>query len=175
MRKNVEIKARCEDTSRIREILKSRDAVFKGTDYQVDTYFKTKSGRLKLREGKIENCLVWYEREDKKGPKKSNVVLFETGTSPCLKDILTRSLEVLVVVDKLREIWFIDNVKFHLDIVKNLGNFVEIEATDEKGIIKKERLFSQCEYFLRLFRIRGGDLVPCSYSDLLLRKGFNYK
>ncbi|MBI2551085.1 CYTH domain-containing protein [Candidatus Uhrbacteria bacterium] len=64
---NIEIKARCQNQDAIREILRSRGAVFKGTDHQIDTYFRTPKGRLKLREGNIENVLVFYEREDQLG------------------------------------------------------------------------------------------------------------
>ena len=52
---NVEIKARCESLGRVREVLKAHSAVYKGCDHQVDTYFTTDSGRMKLREGTIEN------------------------------------------------------------------------------------------------------------------------
>ena len=54
---NIEIKARCKDLSRIRKILESRNARYIGKDHQIDTYFKVAQGRLKLREGKIENYL----------------------------------------------------------------------------------------------------------------------
>jgi predicted adenylyl cyclase CyaB len=76
-------------------------------------------------------------------------------------------LGVLVVVDKEREIYFIDNVKFHLDKVKNLGNFVEIEAIDNKNI-GKEKLLKQCNEYMKLFSIDKKDLIAESYSDMLL-------
>src|SRR3989344_1781403 len=117
---NVEIKARCNDHAKIREILISKGADFKGTDHQIDTYFKTGNGRLKLREGNIENHLIFYEREDKEGPKESNVILFDNKPGSSLKEILSKSLGILAVVDKLREIYFIENVKFHIDTVKDL-------------------------------------------------------
>src|SRR3989344_860785 len=129
---NVEIKARCNNHEKIRGILISKDADFKGIDHQIDTYFKVPDGRLKLREGNIENYLIFYEREDKEGPKQSNVNLFEVQPNSPLKDILTNALGILAVVDKQREIYFIDNVKFHIDTVKNLGTFVEIEAIDKE-------------------------------------------
>jgi ATP-dependent protease HslVU (ClpYQ) ATPase subunit len=44
---NIEIKARCHDQDRIREILKSRNALFQGTDHQTDTYFKVKMFNFK--------------------------------------------------------------------------------------------------------------------------------
>jgi len=167
---NIEIKARCLAQDKIRDILKSKNADYKGTDYQIDVYFKINNGRLKLRKGNIENYLVYYNREDKAGPKQSNVILYETDPKSPIEDILTESLGVLAIVDKNREIYFIDNVKFHLDNVKNLGYFVEIEAIDYDGKIGKKKLYEQCKFYMNLFGIKDDDLINCSYSDLLLRK-----
>lgn len=165
---NIEIKAKSNNLNRVRQILKSKKADFKGIDHQIDTYFKINSGRLKLREGNIENYLIHYQREDQEGPKQSNVTLFKSPSDPALKDILTKSLGVLVVVDKQREIYFIENVKFHIDEVKGLGSFIEIEAIDKDGSIGKEKLTEQCNQYMKLFDIKDVDLISCSYSDLLL-------
>jgi adenylate cyclase, class 2 len=73
-------------------------------------------------------------------------------------------------VDKKREIYFIDNVKFHIDEVKGLGTFVEIEAIDKDGTIGKDKLQEQCQSFLELFKIPQTDLISVSYSDLLMQK-----
>ena len=167
---NIEIKAKCNDHEKIRSILKSHNADFKGTDHQIDTYFKVNNGRLKLREGNIENFLVFYEREDKEGPKQSDVILFKSDPNSSLKEILLTSLGTLVVVDKQREIYFIENVKFHIDTVKNLGTFMEIEAIDSNGSFGKEKLLEQCQNYLDLFGIPKNDLISVSYSDLLFQK-----
>lgn len=167
---NIEIKARCSNQDRIRAILKSKNADFKGLDHQVDTYFKVNSGRLKLREGDIENYLIFYDRKDQEGPKQSNVTLLGVEPKTEIKDILTKALGVLVVVDKLREIYFIENVKFHVDVVKDLGTFMEIEAIDTGGI-PKEKLTAQCKHYTNLFGINKDDIISVSYSDLLLEKG----
>ena len=150
---NVEIKARCDDHDKIREILNSKGADFKGTDHQIDTYFKVPADRLKLREGNIENYLIFYERENQDGPKQSKVVLFENKPGSPLKEILTKSLGILAVVDKKREIYFIENVKFHIDTVENLGTFMEIEAIDSDGTIGKDKLQEQCQRYMDLFDI----------------------
>lgn len=163
----IEIKARCANPQVIREMLRARNADFRGTDRQIDTYFQVPRGRLKLREGQIENCLVYYEREDQAGPKQSDVTLFPLTPNGALKEILIKALGVLVVVEKQREIYFIENVKFHIDSVENLGNFVEIEAIDTDGTIGKERLLAQCQAFLDLFQVAPADLVALSYSDLM--------
>ena len=164
---SIEIKARCSDPDRIRHVLESKNAEYKGTDHQLDTYFKVNSGRLKLREGNIENHLIFYMRENKKGPKQSDVSLFKTEPNSALKSILTEALGILVVVDKRREIFFIDNVKFHIDSVKNLGRFMEIEAIGKAEDADIVRLQEECTYYLNLFKISSDDLVADSYSDLL--------
>ncbi len=165
---NIEIKAKSSNSNRVRKILKSKKADFKGIDHQVDTYFKVNSGRLKLREGNIENYLIHYQREDQEGPKQSNVTLFKSPST--LKDILTKSLGLLVVVDKQREIYFIENIKFHIDKVKDLGSFIEIEVIDKDGVIGKAKLLEQCKQYMELFGVKAEDLISCSYSDLLLDK-----
>ena len=167
---NIEIKAKSNNQDAIREILKSKTADFKGIDHQIDTYFKVNNGRLKLREGKIENHLIHYQRENKEGPKQSDVTLFKSDPKSSLKEILTKALGILVVVDKKREIYFIDTVKFHIDVVEDLGTFVEIEAIDNDGTIGKDKLLEQCQFFLDLFKISQEDLISVSYSDLLLKK-----
>ncbi len=166
----IEIKARCNEQEKVRDILKVEGADFKGLDHQTDTYFRVPHGRLKLREGNIENNLIHYDRPDQEGPKQSNVLLYRSDPDSNLKGILMKALGVLVVVEKKREIYFIDNIKFHIDIVVGLGEFIEIEAIDEKGSIGKERLQNQCDHYLVRFGVIKKDLVSCSYSDLVLNK-----
>jgi adenylate cyclase, class 2 len=83
--------------------------------------------------------------------------------SPTVKRVLAR-------VDKTREIYFIENVKFHLDDVVNLGTFIEIEAIDLDGTIGNATLHEQCERYISLFGIRDSDLVSHSYSDMRLKR-----
>lgn len=168
---NIEIKAKCEDHEKIREILKSLGADFRGVDHQVDTYFKVNHGRLKLREGSIEKFLVYYDREDKEGPKKSDVIKSPADSS--IKPILESACGILAIVDKEREIYFIENVKFHIDIVEELGSFIEIEAMDESGSIGQDKLLEQCNKYLKLFDVKEEDLLAVSYSDLIIKKNGN--
>ena len=165
---NVEIKAMCHDHEPIRRIMLEKNADFVGLDHQVDTYFRTGSGRLKLREGTIENNLIWYQRPDQAGPKTSNCILYKTEKGSILKDILDRAMGVLVVVDKEREIYFIDNIKIHLDRVKGLGTFLEIEAQSEADGLAQETLDRQCRKLMEELGVRTEDLLSDSYSDLLM-------
>lgn len=171
MRQIVEIKARCSDASFIRNYLLQHGAVLKGTDHQTDTYFHVTVGRLKLRQGNIENALIYYSRENIAGPKMSKVELFKVNeNSDVLKTVLAKSNGIKVVVEKKREIYFIDNVKFHIDEVKGLGSFVEIEAIDDEGTLGEPFIRKQCNAYLEAFNIEENDLLTHSYSDLLLNE-----
>jgi predicted adenylyl cyclase CyaB len=168
---NVEIKAHCSDPAKAEFILMQENAEFRGLDHQVDTYFNVSSGRLKLREGNIEHALIHYERENQEGPKSSQVILYQPQEKdPALSEALTRALGVLIVVDKRRKIFFIDNVKFHIDEVAGLGHFLEIEAIDRQGHLGPEKLRMQCDHYLKVLGISEADLVAVSYSDLLLKE-----
>lgn len=165
---NIEIKARCADAPRIREYLQALQARFVGVDEQTDTYFNTFSGRLKLREGNIENNLIYYERSNLPGPKNSLFQLIKVDDAKGLKEALKNSLGVKIIVKKKREIFYIENVKFHIDEVPGLGAFIEIEAGNILADKSKEELQQQCEYYLKEFGIKDEDLVAVSYSDLLI-------
>lgn len=167
---NVEIKAKCPDPEFVRKYLQDHHADFKGTDIQTDTYFNVQNGRLKLREGNIENNLIYYERENLAGPKNSNFHLLKVDDPAALKEILKRSSGIKVVVKKKREIYYINNVKFHIDEVPGLGAFVEIEAGNVLATVSKEELQKQCDLYLQELKIKSEDLIAESYSDMLLRK-----
>lgn len=163
----VEIKARCGDLSRVQRVIEGEGARRVGEDHQVDTYFRVPRGRLKLREGTIERHLIYYERPDDAGPKRSDVQLYEPGPGDALKALLTQALGVRIVVEKRRAIYFAGNVKFHLDRVEGLGRFIEIEAIDADGGRSEEDLRAQCAHYLRRLGISQEALVRRSYSDLL--------
>lgn len=157
-----------EDTSVALKNLLKLNPTFKGEDHQIDTYYKATAGRLKLREGNIENALIQYDRENLAGTKLSKVLLYKHEPSLALKQILTTQLGVLIVIDKLRKIYFVDNVKFHFDEVKALGSFVEIEAIDEDGSLDVEHLQKQCDEYISLLGLDRTAMQTHSYSDMLL-------
>lgn len=170
MHLNFEFKARAADIKRLEDVLLTCQPLFIGEDRQVDTYFNVPYGRLKLREGTIENALIHYQRTDTAHAKQSDVILYQHQPDASLKEALIAALGVKVVVDKKRRIYFIDNVKFHFDKVEDLGTFVEVEAIDKDGSIGLTKLQEQCAAYTRLFQIDSSDFIAGSYSDLLLAK-----
>jgi predicted adenylyl cyclase CyaB len=167
---NVEIKAKCRDADRVRNYLVSAGAVCKGLDEQTDTYFNVTNGRLKLRQGNIENKLIFYNRPDEAGPKHSVFQLVNIEDVAGLKSVLTKSVGIKVIVKKSREIYYISNVKFHIDEVPGLGSFVEIEAGNILADLSQKQLQEQCDFYISALGIEKEDMIDVSYSDMLLDK-----
>jgi predicted adenylyl cyclase CyaB len=167
---NFEFKAKHENITAAEKILQQQHPKFIGEDHQVDTYFHVPNGRLKLREGTIEQALIFYERANSAAAKQSNVILYQHAADAMLKQVLTQSLGVKVVIDKKRRIYFIDTIKFHFDTVEGLGTFIEVEAIDKEGNIGVEKLKEQCLFYQSLLNIRQDQFIAESYSDLLVAK-----
>ena len=165
---NFEFKARLNNEQQVWAALKRLGARFVGTDHQIDTYFRVPSGRLKVREGRLENALIFYQRRNLRRARQAAVEIMLLPRRNSLRTILARSLGTLAVVDKRREIYFVKNVKIHLDRVHRLGKFLEVEAISRTGDVKKIR--SQARQFQKLFGITAKDIVAESYSDLILAK-----
>lgn len=166
---NIEIKARCFHPEKVEAFLLSHNARYAGLDHQKDTYFMVPAGRLKLRQGNIENSLIFYNRPDQEGPKQSDFSLSMISDGPGTEQVLAKALGVKVVVNKYRKIFYIGNVKFHIDEVPGLGSFVEIEAGNLTDPSKSmDDLRQQCDLYRQAFEIADADLIHHSYSDMLL-------
>lgn len=166
---NAEIKCRSTQLDYVRQVLLAQNAQYRGTDHQIDTYFNVPNGRLKLREGNIENSLIFYHRPNTTDTKISEVQLYQvTPPTQALKATLSAALGVLAVVDKQREIYFIAHTKFHLDTVANLGTFVEIEVIDNGAKQSIALLVEQCNNYIQLLGLAAKDMIAVSYSDLIL-------
>ena len=165
---NFEFKARLRNEKHVRAVLKRLRARLVGTDHQRDTYFRIPSGRLKVREGRIENSLIFYQRRNTPRAHRASIEMMLLPRRNSVRAILACALEVLAVVDKRREIYFVGKVKIHLDRVRGLGKFVEVEAISRTGEVQKIR--AQARKFQKLFAIADSDIVPLSYSDMVLRK-----
>ena len=165
---NFEFKATTKDIGALEKKLLQLNPNFIGEDKQTDTYFNVTKGRLKLREGNIENSLIYYERQDVADAKQSDVLLYRHQPDKSLKDILIKLHGIKVVVNKIRKIYFIENVKFHFDTIRELGTFIEVEAIDDTGNIGIEKLKEQCNKYVNLFEIKSEDYISISYSDMIL-------
>lgn len=163
--KNVELKAELRDVALAREICKSQGAQPMGIVEQTDTYYRVASGRLKRRDtqGK-EPEFIFYERPNQATSKVSQFTLF--SESAAMERFGSQPLEVWLVVRKQRELWMLENTRIHLDQVDSLGSFLEFEflvssvQSVDAGRLELQRL-------RQVFAIVLGEIIDCSYSDLL--------
>ena len=166
---NIEIKAKCPDPQKAETYLLQAGASFAGLDTQVDTYFYVPEGRLKLRQGTIENNLIYYRRPDQEGPKASSFILYPVQESEKLATILTAALGVKVVVEKRRKIFFLEHTKFHIDEVPGLGHFVEIEVSNlHHPALTEAQMQADCQHYMKALGIETKHLISRSYSDMIL-------
>jgi len=165
----VELKARVSDHEVLRKKLSALGAEHVGTFRQTDSYFRVPEGRLKLREVKDNDTaeLIYYEREDIAGPKSDDAFLLRVQEPEELKRILKKILAPLVVVEKVREIYWHKGTQIHLDTVENLGKFVEFErqTSDDPESIRKDR--QSLQKLMEKLEIDPNNLESLSYSDLI--------
>ena len=73
------------------------------------------------------------------------------------------------MVDKIRTLYLFKNVRIHLDEVKKLGTYIELEAViaENDQIPESQKLV---EHLRNEFQIPEENISPFSYADLLLNK-----
>jgi predicted adenylyl cyclase CyaB len=164
---NAEFKARCPDPREAARRIRAAGARWAGRERQIDTYYRIGQGRLKIRESGPRAVLVWYFRGNTLRSKRSDVLLLPLSETQAAKRMLGRTLGVKAVVDKVRRIYLRDNVRVHLDDVRGLGTFVEVEAVGRAKELA--RLRRQAEAMARVLGLLPSNLIRGSYSDLLRR------
>ena len=87
--KDFNIKAIVTDRLTIERALVEMHATFVGVDKQKDTYFSVPKGKLKLREGTIENLITHYERVDEKGMERTIVYQYDLKPNAQRFDVQT--------------------------------------------------------------------------------------
>jgi homotetrameric cytidine deaminase len=165
--RNIELKARDRDPGRSLELALALGAEDRGEIAQRDTYFAPARGRLKLREqdpGDAE--LIAYRRRDEAHARTSVYFRVPVGDPEALREALDVAHGTLVTVSKRRRLLLWDGVRIHLDEVKDLGSFLELEAVAREG----SDLSAERDKVARLraeLHIEEADLVAEGYSDLL--------
>jgi len=164
---NVEIKARVRDRHALQARAESLCAAPPVVMVQEDTFFHVPQGRLKLRELAPDRAqLVYYERADQRGPKRSEYFLYETDQGAALKALLARALGTRGVVRKVRTLYLHGQTRIHLDEVEGLGDFVELEVVLREGQSEAEGQ-AIARRLMRRLGIQPADLVEGAYMDLL--------
>ena len=167
MARNVEIKARAVDLDRMRRDLAALAPDPPLTVRQRDTFFYVPDGRLKLREqddGTAE--LIFYERLDQTGPKLSAFLRSPCSDARATAGVLAAALGERGVVEKRREIYRVDATRVHLDEVRGLGTYLELEVVlrHDQPVEEGRRVAAE---LLEALRVPEAALVSGAYIDLL--------
>ena len=172
---NIEVKARTRDwTQQLAEA--GRLAGTEGALIeQVDTFFKAPAGYLKLRQlGRDRGELIYYERPGQPGPKLSEYSITPTDSPSALCETLARAFGICGEVRKRRWVFLSDkwggHTRIHLDEVKGLGQFIELEVVLTPGQAPEEGE-QIAGHFRAALDIRDDDLIDCAYVDLLAAHG----
>ena len=167
MASNIEIKARVDDF----EGLKARAESLSDTPLEVipqeDIFFNTHKGRLKLRVKAPGNAeLIYYERPNQDGPKRSDYHLAKTSDPENLKIALSLALGVRGVVKKTRYLYMAGQTRIHLDDVEGLGHFMELEV-----VLRAEQSDAEgqaiAEDLMRRLGVQEDALLEGAYMDML--------
>jgi predicted adenylyl cyclase CyaB len=167
MANNIEIKARVDDF----EALKARAESISDNPLEIipqtDIFFNSAKGRLKLRILAPDlGYLIFYERPDQGGPKRSDYHLAESRDPENLKVTLSLALGVRGVVRKTRYLYMVGQTRIHLDDVEGLGHFMELEVVmnEEQSDAEGQGI---AEDLMRRLEVREEALLEGAYMDLI--------
>lgn len=167
---NIEIKARARDFDGIRSRAAAISASSGETIRQQDTFFVTPRGRLKLRELEGHPAqLIYYERPDQDGPKRSDYQVLETGDADGLKSMLARAYGIRGVVRKTRYLYLAGQTRIHVDDVEGLGRFMELEVMLRPGQTDADGQ-GVARALMHDLGVEADDLLEEAYMDLLERR-----
>jgi predicted adenylyl cyclase CyaB len=164
---NIEIKARARDFDAIKSRAEKISDTPVETIRQEDIFFNASRGRLKLRVLAPNHAeLIYYERFDRSGPKRSDYHIAATSRPDALKRVLELAYGIRGVVRKTRYLYMTGQTRVHLDDVEGLGRFLELEVvlredqSDEEGQAIAEKLMKE-------LGIETSDLLEGAYMDML--------
>ena len=167
---NVEIKARVHDLAALAALARRLSDAPPENFHQRDTFFECSHGRLKLREiGSGESELIWYDRPDTAGSKRSDYRLAAVADPAALRAVLERAHGVTRIVEKTRMLCRVGQTRIHLDEVVGLGSFVELEVVLHDGQPEPEGHRIAAELMARL-GIAANDLLTGAYAEMLPRE-----
>lgn len=167
MARNIEIKARIESVAALAGRVAALSTEGPTEIAQDDTFFHCASGRLKLRAfSNTEGELIFYRRSNVRGPKESYYVRTPTAEPDLLRQTLMLAYGEVGRVRKRRTLFLIGRTRVHLDVVENLGHFLELEVVLREGESAGEGV-SEAEEIMKRLGVEASQLIDLAYVDLL--------
>lgn len=159
---NLELKVKLKSFYKVKKKLKDINAKNIKLLNQKDVYYKSKGKLLKLRIENGEESLIKYTR-DEKGTRFSNyeVLYFAKGKG---EKFFGDIFPIEAVVEKKRQLFMYDNTRVHLDAVKGLGYFLELETLVINGKADAKKRFN---FIVDALELDLNMQIRKSYRDLI--------
>ncbi len=167
MPKNLELKIEITDFDFVIKTLNSIGAEYLGVLQQKDIYYKNPNGLLKLRVMPSHSELIFYNRNEKTGDRWSDYKVLKIENAEEPEKFFNGVLEPEITVEKARTLFLYKNTRIHLDEVKNLGKFLELETIVEQSLDDAKERFDFLVEKLRLDLTRQ---IRKSYKNLIEEK-----
>ncbi len=162
---NLELKVPVHSFRKIKKILIGLKAKYEGLLNQKDVYYKNSRGLLKLRIQNGRQSIIYYDRDETSKNRWSNyeyLVLSGGNAESFFKKIFN----VTAVVEKKRQLFLYDNTRIHLDEVKGLGKFIELETLVINGKADAKRRFDNT---VKILGLDARSQIKKSYGDLIIK------
>lgn len=170
MPRNIEIKARIENLQSLAVRVAAIADEGPTEIVQDDTFFVCEHGRVKLRAfPNGDGQLIFYRRADQEGPKESFYVLSPTSSPDTLREALSQAYGQAGRVQKQRTLFLVGRTRVHLDDVRGLGQFLELEVVLEDGE-QIETGVDEAHRLMARLGVAQAQLVKDAYIDLLARR-----
>jgi predicted adenylyl cyclase CyaB len=163
---NLEIKLKLNSFEGKKKLLKQIGAKRVGLLTQKDIYYSHPPGLLKLRIENGTSSLIYYNRDEKKINRWSEYYLLKFGKENP-SEFFKRLFIIETVVDKRRELFIYDNTRIHLDMVKGLGKFLELETLIVNGKADAQKRF---KFLIDSLKLDPSKQIKKSYRSLLIKK-----
>ncbi len=163
MATNLELKIKINDFRKVLKTLSKINVEYKGELRQKDIYFTAESGLLKLRRQNGKHELIYYNRNEKGKKRWSNFEVISLEGKNIEKTFLN-FLPKEAVVEKVRKLFIYKGTRIHLDSVKGLGKFLELETAVTKGKKDAESRFNEV---IKLLEIDTEKQIKTSYRFLV--------
>lgn len=163
---NLEIKLKLNSFHEKLQLLKKIGAKQTQILNQKDIYYAVPKGLLKLRTENKKSTLIFYNREEKRKRRWSEFYLLKIDDKNS-SSFLKKLFAVEAVVQKKRKLFLFYNTRIHLDNVKGLGKFLELETLVVNDKPDAEMRFKEIIYFLKLDQSKQ---IRKSYRDLIIEK-----
>jgi predicted adenylyl cyclase CyaB len=171
MPRNIEIKARIDSVESLLPLAAAIANEGPSEILQDDTFFTCENGRMKLRAfSENEGVLIFYQRSNQQGPKESFYVCSPTSSPETLREALTHAYGQAGRVQKHRTLFIIGRTRVHLDRVKNLGHFLELEVALQEGELAEAGV-QEAHNLMAELGVQPSQLVEGAYVDLLAQAG----